>query len=351
MRFAPLLLCVIVLGCGPSDADKPVQIGHVCPVGPIGDEELALKMAVEELNIDMSRQPEGRRVEIRHAQGGATPVEWGAQSARLVALNKVNGLIISGGEADAEKAGMAIQGENVIGLSVAGWAGGPPRNLFTVGISPGERGRVLAAVAKELKANAVLVLREPAAKAANLAADRFVADLRATGIKITEAEIPAAEKPSSDLVFLACSAKSAIQHRPKDAKAMFGGDDTELTALINGSAATDGVFIASALAPVGQTQAFSNFIEKFRSTHNRRTPSVEAMLAHDALSIWIEAARRAKSYDSSAIRDELRKSDQPFDALTGTLTFNNDQAAQRSVFVWQISGGQLMSRGDLNKKP
>src|SRR5262245_10497543 len=300
MRYVPLILCVLVLGCGPSDAEKHVQVGHVCPPGPIGDEELALKLAVEELNTDMSRQPEGRRILIRHAPGGATPAEWGAQSARLVALNKVNGLIISGGEADAEKAGMAIQSENVIGLSVAGWAGGPSRNLFTVGISPSERGRVLAAVAKELKANAVLVLREPSAKTANLAADRFVADLRATGIKITEAELPAANKSSSDLVFLACSAKSAIQHRLKETKAMFGGDDTELSALINGSTATDGVYVASALAPVGQTQAMSNFVEKFRSKHDRRTPSVEAMLAHDAFSIWVEAARRAKSYEASA---------------------------------------------------
>ena len=360
MRHAPLLLClfafgllvsVLVVGCGPSDADKHIEIGHVSPPGPVGDEELALKSAVEELNTDMSRQPEGRRIVIRHAPGGATSVEWGAQATRLVSLNKVNGLIISGNEFDAEKAGMAIQGENVVGLSVAGWAGSPSRNLFTVGVSPSERGRVLAGVAKELKANSVLVIRDPSARAANLAADRFVADLRAGGVKLAEVDVAAADKPAAELVFLACSAKSAIQHQPKNAKALFGGDDTELAALINGGAATEGIHVASALAPVGQTQVYTNFVEKYRSAHDRRTPSIEAMLAHDALSIWIEAARRAYGYDTSAIRDELRKTDKPFDSLAGPLTFANDQTAQRPVFVWQIVGGQLTIRGELNRKP
>jgi len=350
MRYIPLLCCVLLLGCGPSDADKHVQIGHVCPPGPIGDDEFALKMAVEELNTDMSRQPEGRRVVIRHAPGG-TPGEWGAQATRFVSLDKVKGLILSGSEADAEKAGMAIQGESTIALSIAGWAGGTSRNLFTVGIAPSERGRVLALVAKQLKATAVLVLREPSAKGANLAADRFVADLRANGVKVAEAEIADKEKPAAEFVFLACSAKSAIQHRPKEAKAMFGGDDTEMSILINAGVAADGLFIASALAPVGQSQLMSTFIEKFRSAHAGRTPSIDALLAHDAFSIWVEAARRAKSYDAAAIRDELRKIDKPFDSLTGPVVFSSDQTAQRPTFVWQISGGQLTSRADLNPKP
>src|SRR5262249_29357445 len=158
---------ILATGCNRSD-DKPIDIGHIHPVDQNDAEYKALQLAVEELNKNSSKLPKGRKLVLRHAPGGDTPDEWGAQATRLVALNKVHGLIGGDRWASTERIGAAAQGENIIAISPAGWPGTPPsQNLFTVGLAPEERGRVLALVAKTAaKANSagVLILRDPAAK-------------------------------------------------------------------------------------------------------------------------------------------------------------------------------------------
>jgi hypothetical protein len=69
---------------------------------------------------------------------------------------------------------------------------------------------------------------------------------------------------------------------------------------------------------------------------------VAAVLAHDALSVWVEAARRANALDAGSIREQFLKRDQPYDVLTGTLTFADDHTAQRPAFVGRVSGGRLV---------
>ena len=76
---------------------------------------------------------------IRHAPGGAKPEEWGSQATRLVALDKATALFGGDRGVFAERIGMAVQGENVLAISPAGWPGpAAGQNLFTVGLSPGE---------------------------------------------------------------------------------------------------------------------------------------------------------------------------------------------------------------------
>src|SRR5215208_4261316 len=171
MRLSLLLVVLLAVGCNRSDKDRPIEVGHIHPPGgEVGDEQRALQLAVDEWNKDAAKLPQGRRLQVRHTPGGARPEEWGAQATRLIALNKSVALVGGDRGAFAERIGMAVQGENVVAVSPAGWPGpAAGQNLFTVGLSPGERGRLLAQRAKERNPKTVLVLRDPAARAANAA--------------------------------------------------------------------------------------------------------------------------------------------------------------------------------------
>lgn len=346
MRLSLLFLAIVAVGCNHSDKDKPIELGHIYPPGAdTGDEERALRLAVEEWNKDPAKLPEGRRLQIRHAPGGAKPEEWGAQATRLIALNKAVALLGGDRGSFAERIGMAVQGENVIAISPAGWPGpAAGQNLFTVGISPGERGRLLAQRAKERNPKTVLVLRDPAARAANAAAERFMAECRTFSppVAVRVAEVTDEQTPNADVVFLACPARSAVRQRDfcKGALFLFGDEDAELPALFAEGPAAENFVVVTAVIPEDKSDRYVAFAKSYQEQY-KQPPTVAAVLAHDALSIWVEAARRANSLDANPIREQLLKHEQPFDILTGTLTFADDHTAQRPAFVGRISGGRL----------
>jgi ABC-type branched-subunit amino acid transport system substrate-binding protein len=346
MRLSLLLVTLLAVGCNRSDKDKPIELGHIyAPGGEAGDEERALKLAVEEWNKDPSKLPQGRRLQIRHAPGGAKPEEWGAQATRLVALDKATALFGGDRGVFAERIGMAVQGENVLAISPAGWPGpAAGQNLFTVGLSPGERGRLLARRARERNPKTVLVLRDPAARAAIAAADRFIAECRAFSppVAIRVAEVTDEQTPNGDVVFLACSARYAVRQRDfyKGSLFLFGDEDAELPALLAEGPATENFVVATAVNPDDPSERFTAFAKLYQEQY-KQPPTVAAVLAHDALAVWVEAARRADSLDANPIREQLLKREQPFDVLTGPLTFADDHTAQRPAFVGRVSGGRL----------
>jgi len=342
---------ILASGCNRSD-DKPIEIGHVHPVNQHDAEYKALQLAVEELNKDPSKLPKGRKLVLRHAPGGDTPDDWAAQATRLIALNKVQGLVGGDRWSAAEKIGNAVQGETVIALSPAGWAGpSPSQNLFTVGLAPEERGRVLALVAKAAdkgKSAGVLVLRDPAAKAANVAADRFAADCR-TFAPVSDLDVSVSKKPAAGVVFFACSARQAAQNRDafKDALLFFGDEDVELAALVGEGPAAEGFQVATVYDPTNQPDRLAAFARRYQEAY-KQSPTAAAVLVHDALTVWVEAVRRwadgarhADRFDAAEIRTQFLKRDKPFDVLTGTLIFADDHTTRRPVFVARIAAGKL----------
>src|SRR4051812_35500873 len=234
MRLFLLLLPLALAGCTRSDAGKPIEVGHLCPANHDDAEFRALDLAVAELNKDPASLPLGRQVRVTHAAGGSKPEEWGAQATRFVALNKVKGLVGGERSEQAERIGAAVQGEGVVAVSPAGWAGSAPTNLFTVGIAPAERGRALAKAALERKPQSAAIVRDPAAKAANLAADQFAADCKAVGVRVIDPGAPPA-KSIADVIFFAGPARQALEAQPAAGKFyVFGGDDADLPALLAG---------------------------------------------------------------------------------------------------------------------
>lgn len=337
MRLLVPLAVFALAGCTRSDADRPVWVGHVHATNHGDDGYRAVHLAVEELNKEPARLPQGRRLQVRHAAGDNKPEEWGAQAARLTALNRVNGLVAGGGGPEAERVGAAALDGGVVGISTAGWPGGSSQNLFAVGLAPAERGRVLAEVAKGQKA--VRVIRDPAARAANLAADRFAADLKAAGVTVTEAEVATPPKAGAEpVVFFACPARAALDYpAKKDTLLLFGEDDAELPALLAAGTA-DGFHVATSYYPGATSDRLTTFSAKYKEAY-KQPPTTGAVLAYDALIVWVEAARRANGTDPAALRGELLKREQPFDTLTGPLTFADDHTARRPVFVCRVAGG------------
>jgi ABC-type branched-subunit amino acid transport system substrate-binding protein len=289
-------------------------------------------------------------VRVIHAPGGTKPEEWGAQATRFVALNKVRGLV--GGERSdqAERIGAAVQGEGVVAVSPAGWSGSPPANLFTVGIAPVERGRVLAKVVLERKPQSVAIVRDPAAKAANLAADQFVADCQAAGVRVIDPEGTAA-KPMADVTFFAGPVRQALEAQPAAGKlAVFGGDDADLPALLAGGGPAEEFLVATAWHPDLTTDRLTAFVTRYREKYGQPPPAA-AVLAHDAFAVWVETVRRANSLDAGPMRDQLLKRDKPFDSLTGPLVFADDHTARRPVFVGTVASGTLKNARTFDAAP
>ena len=341
MRLPLLLTALLLAGCSGSDPNAPIELGHVHPANHDDAEYKALTLAATTLNADGDARPLGRPVKILHAPAGTKPEEAGAQAARLIALNKVSGLI--GGERydQAERIGAAVQGEDVLALSPADWPGAAPSpNLFTVGVAPAERGRVLAKAILERKPQAVAIVRDPAARSANLAADQFAAECQAAGVRVIDMA-PGPSKPTADVVFFACPVKQALELRPTgDKPVVFGGSDAELSDLLAGGPAADGFLVATAAYPDLKTDRLTAFTTRFREKFGQPPPT-SAILAHDAFTIWVEAVRRANTLDVGPVREQLLKRDKPFDTLTGPLVFTDDHTARRPVFVGTVSGGKL----------
>jgi ABC-type branched-subunit amino acid transport system substrate-binding protein len=340
-----LFAVVLAVGCKSSDADKPIEIGHIHPSGPSDSEYRALKLAVEDLNHDPNRLPLNRPLAIRSAPGGETTDGWHGQATRLLAINQVAALIGGSRSSETERIAQAVNGEKAIAISPAGWAGAASsRNLFTIGLAPTERGRVLALLAKEAKADRVLIVREKEARAANIAADRFAAECRSFA-RVSDNVPPEQIQVEGAVLFFACSAKKMLDLTGYGFASLllFGDEDAEAIALLKTDQAFDGLHFALACDPEGNgvDHAFST---RFHEAYGQR-PNAAALLTYDAFSIWVQAARRADSREVEVIRNELLKREEPFESVTGPLRFADDHTARRLVHVRRIENGKLVPVG------
>jgi branched-chain amino acid transport system substrate-binding protein len=96
-----------------------------------------------------------------------------------------------------------------------------------------------------------------------------------------------------------------------------------------------------------ETDASKAFVQQYRDKYGK-LPTNLAALAYDALSIWVESARRANSTQADKIREQLTKKDAVFDSLTGSVSFGPDQTARRPIFVVRCEpeGTKLLRRYD-----
>jgi ABC-type branched-subunit amino acid transport system substrate-binding protein len=332
-----LFIVVFSIGCTSSDRDRPIEIGHIHPPGPGEAEFRGLKLAIEDMNRDPASLPLNRPLSLRSAPGGDTPDAWHGQATRLIAVNRVAGLIGGARWSQAERIGQAASSEKAIAIGPAGWSGG---SLFAVGLSPTERGRVLAQIAREVKPERVLIVREKEARAANAAADRFAAECQSFA-RVSDNVSADAIQVEGAVLFLACSARKLADLTGYGfaSLVLFGDEDAEVAELLKSDHAIEGLHFAMACDPDGKNVSHT-FAARYQEAYRQR-PNADAILAFDCLSIWVQAARRANSIEPEAIRQELLKREQPFDSATGPLTFADDRTARRKVHVYKFENGEL----------
>jgi branched-chain amino acid transport system substrate-binding protein len=343
-----LLLFVFTMsfGCSKSQPTGPVVIGHLHPSRD-EDEIHGIALAVEAINADPAKHVTGRKLKVVHADGGSSPDEAQGQTVRLLTIDKVDGLVGISRWSQAEKMGQAAQSPLTVGLSLNGYAGNPAvSSLFPIGVAPSEQGRALARHAKELKGTKAIVLKEADTVIPGLIAKSFGEHFGETGNSIAEHTIKPGEAPDylkelgkPDVIVLCGSAKQVLLWRSKlvaGPTLLFGGEEAEMASLLSDVDPAKQFIAAASFYPGDDTPAAKEFVRQFQEKHGK-PPTIAAALAHDAVNIWAEAARRANSTEPEKVREQLSKKDAEFEVLTGKLSFVEDHSPRRPVFVVRLT--------------
>lgn len=357
MRLLVPFLLAILAGCGKNT--DPIILGHLDPKTGNDSQYRALQMLVDQTNADAASRPHERRINVIHASTeNFKPEEVQGQSVRLAAVNKVFALI--GGETaeHAERVGKSAQSEPLLAFTPSGWPGSPSNpHLVPVGIAPSEQGKFLAQyLLKSHKPSRIAVLVDDRSAAFRSAAEAFVAELKSAAI--TRVELPRrsengdqdklerersvkrVQDAKPDALYLGVSARDALDwyDRIKQVKVehvIFGGDEGDVPALREVPEQSMHWLYASAFSPDSTWERGAAFMKEFTEKYGQQ-PDAAAALAHDALSLFLQACREAPEVSTAKLREHLRKKDATFNTLTGSLRFAADGTARRPVFVVQI---------------
>lgn len=380
MRPPLLLLTLLLCGCGRPTVQEVVQLGQVVPLtGPdaaLGEQAVnGMSLAVDALNAGEPAGVNTRRVQVVHADAGPLAEGLVAQAVRLDTLNHVAAQF---GGVTTEQAGRLsanFSSPTPILITAAGGMGTPtPANTFAVGISPTEQGRVLArwavgeaSLRREGRGPLVLLSNDRVATslAAREAFEReYVKDGRSVRVWATDDTFDlagrtkevVAGKPAGVVVFGSVPDLLKIRRWllradwPAAEPILFAGDGEAVpTLLAERDPPGAGAVVVSAFDPADTAEPAKGFIERYRGKFGQ-PPTVHAALAHDALNVYAEAARRAKVFRTDKVREELVKL-ADIDIVTGKFSFNSDQTARRPAFVLRVADGQTARLARIEPEP
>lgn len=342
----PRLLFPLVLflaGCSSPPPPGPIVLGHLNRSQ--GEEEVrGIALALEAINGDSAKHITGRKVRIIHADAGSTPEEAQGQAVRLLAVDKVDGLLGPSHWRQIDKVALAAQSPLITVISFNGYAGSPAiAGLFPVGASAELRGRVLARYAKDtLNARPLLVLKEADAMIPSLVAKAFVDEFGSVVEHTLKAnEIPGPVASKSGAVLLCGSAKAALAWRAKlpDIPILFAGDEADIAILQKELEPDKSIITVVSFHPADTTPACQEFVRLYREKHGN-DPTIAAAMAFDAMNVWSEAARRANSVQGDKMREQFQRKDATFPVLTGELTFD-DHRPKRPVILVRVEGAKI----------
>jgi branched-chain amino acid transport system substrate-binding protein len=352
LLFLPLLLC----GCGPTTEDEPLCIGCVGSFsGADRSTGVRLKQGIE-LAVDdsASMRVESRRLAVVVADDRGSEETAQAEGVRLLSVNRVAGLI---GGADAGRAlrlARADQPYNsplILPCEIAGAL--PGDAVFTLGVRPAWRGKVLARYASaELKAKHAVVVTDGRNPVAVELAAAFVQEWPRDEGRSVEQDVyqsdadlqerathAAGAKP--DLVLIAAGApdflKAGIRleagglHVPL----LFGGEDGGAEAL---AAVRGDVYMATVAAREELTGRGQDFAKRYQERFHE-APDLTAVQGYDAARVLFDAMARAKTAVADRVRKQLAAATD-FESLTGPVRFK-DGRARRRVFVVSLHAGEV----------
>jgi branched-chain amino acid transport system substrate-binding protein len=365
-------------GCGSPAEPTPVWIGHPAPLsGPdkaIGESaRRGIQLAVEEANQD-SEKGARRPVRVRHTDSQGNPEAFGAEVARLINVNTPRVLALIGGLNTEEiKEFKRLDRGGVFLVSPTGRVSesAGDNSVFYTGLSAAQQGAALARLAAEEGFARVIVLvnEDEASGRSRILADTFkdrfpellvkkhpkrkpaVAGPRRYGkanpirkraevLKKELAGTDPATKPDAILVAGQPSDVKTLCEElgPTRLPVLFGGTEGSLRELLEEQETGNGVYLATAFAPDGASDAIKEFVQKYKKRFGEE-PDVSAALAYDDVRLLVAALRQARTADSDLIRKALAEV-RDFPSLTGPLGFDKNQQAQRDVFIVRTAGGK-----------
>ncbi|HYV09799.1 MAG TPA: ABC transporter substrate-binding protein [Pyrinomonadaceae bacterium] len=119
---------------------------------------------------------------------------------------------------------------------------------------------------------------------------------------------------------------------------LIGGDgwDSEQLYKIGGTA-LNGSYFTNHYSPFDTEPRVQKFVNDYKKRYNS-TPDALAATAYDAANIMFDAIKRSKSLSGPDIRDALAATN-AFPGVTGTVTFNQNRDAVKSIVMIEIKDG------------
>lgn len=317
-----------------------------------------LSMAVEEINAAGGIQ--GKKVELIHYDDQGKTSEVGTAVTRLI----------------AEDGALAVIGEVASSLSIAGGQicqqeGVPmisPSStnpkvtetgdfVFRVCFIDPFQGKAMANFARNtLKFENVAVLKDVKNDYSIGLADAFKTAFVAAGGKIVveqsysagdtdfSAQVTAVKATNAQALYVPgyyseVGAIARTAQRLGVKLPLLGGDGWDAPELFTiGGDALDGSYFSNHFAPEGATPRGKAFIEAFKKKYGTE-PTGLGLLGYDAAAVLFDAAKRAGTTESKALRDALAKT-RDFEGVSGKITIDKDRNAEKSAAILKIAGGK-----------
>ncbi len=166
------------------------------------------------------------------------------------------------------------------------------------------------------------------------------------GDKDFKAQLTAIKAANPDAVFVpgyyTDAALIAVQARQLGLNVpLLGGDGWESEKLIEiGKDAVEGHYFSTHYHPDVGSEVSKQFVENYRKRWNGKNPDALAACGYDSALILVDAIKRAGSTDGEKIRDALAAT-KDFQAVTGTITINEQRDATKSAVILQVKDGKF----------
>lgn len=119
-----------------------------------------------------------------------------------------------------------------------------------------------------------------------------------------------------------------------------GGDGWDSPKLKEiGGQALEGSYFSNHYSSESQSKNVQDFVKKFQDTYHEM-PDGLSSLAYDSAMVLADAMKRAKTLDSTAIRDALAQT-KDFQGVTDKITIDRDRNAVKSAVVLEVVKGEF----------
>ena len=356
--FSFLALLLATAGCGGLKPTGSHVVGHLAPrTGPEQAaglrQGLAVAMTVEDFNVVEENRIERLPITVIHGDTGPEIDGFGFQATRLLAVNHAEALLGATRAAELDKLAPEVQSGQVVLVSPCGGnAGTLNRLIFSVGLDPRERGRLLASFAVEERKVTEIALVTSGSQAIFAAAtEAFAREFQHADRKIRHELTYRERKELDEIVARLRGAKPgalffsgpvadllALRAVMKEVPIFFGGEECE-AALRPEAQASEGIVFATAFhADAGSPKA-KDFVTKLQARSKQQLVDADDALSADAARLLFDAAKKANSFDKEKLTTALNGLE-GYECLTGPFWFTPEQSARRTVYIAQMAAGK-----------